>query len=347
MGMVMDMKGKGILALLAILIVLASAIPVYALGSERGNGGQNQTAPASSASNASMNATGLERAAQNLLKIVDRLANYTASMISNAAPNNETMALYTKAEELREEAHSEFQAGNYSASLKFSIMAMRDYRMVLASLLRSQTKEINRTMLMAKLEALRMSGYFKHVEMIIKAAEAKGLNVTQVEVLYNETREAYRKVLQDVMNNNSTALVEDLRTARTLRHELDMALTTLGRKYVHVNAGKIAMAFDKVITVQIKILQMMKYLPNVNASLIDNVTSQLLQLRENVTKLVREGKYFEALQLIKSSLLKLRSVAMQLHWIRKGHWIKFPVRGPGRPHNWGHGQGHGQGGGRH
>jgi len=332
---------KGIPALLAVFIILASAIPVYAVGSGRSNGGQDQSA--SSAANATMNTTGLERAAQNLLKIVDRLANYTASMISNAAPDNETMALYTKAEELREKAHSEFQAGNYSASLRFSIMAMRDYRMVLASLFRGQTKEINRTMLIAKLESLRMNSYFKHVEMIIKAAEAKGLNVTQVEALYNETREAYKKVLQDVMSNNSTALVEDLRTARTLRHELDTALVTLGRQYVHVNAGKIAMVFDRVITIQIKILQRMKNLPNVNASLIDNVTSQLLQLRENVTKLVQEGKYFEALQLIKSSLLKLRSVAMRLHWIRKGHWVKFPVRGPGRPHDWGHRHG----GGRH
>jgi len=324
-----------------ILIMAMAVVPVYALAGNASDA-QNRDERGTGANvtmNVTMNATGLERASESLLHIVDRLANYTEGVIVNSTNvSNETIALFNRAQELREEAWALYNNGSYREALHMAIMAMRDYKRVLVSIRCGfeveQGRPDNETI--AKVEALRMRGYFLHVKMLINAAGARGLNVTNVEELYNETRDAYKKVMVDAMNGNATALREDLPKARELRKELDQAVKGLMGQFVMKHAHGIAAAFTWKLDMQIRALERLQNIPGVNTSAIQNLTRQLSQLRQNVTELIKEGKIREALQLVKTSLPDIRTAAFRLRWVQKHEGMYWPVHG-GR----GRGNGHG------
>ncbi len=337
--------GRKALVVGIILIMTMAVVPVYALAGNSSNDqnegehGAAANVTANTTTNVTMNATGLKMASENLLRIVDRLANYTGGIMANSTNvSNETVALFNHAQELRKEAWALYNNGSYREALHTAIMAMRDYKRVLVSIRRGSEVEQERpdNATIAKVEALRMKGYFLHVEMLINAAKVRGLNVTNVEELYNETRDAYKKVMVDAMNGNATALREDLPKARELRKELDLAIKGLMGQFVMKHAHGIAAAFTWKLNMQIRALERLQNIPGVNTSAIQNLTRQLSQLRQNVTELVKEGKIKEALQLIKTSLPDIRTAAFRLRWIQKHEGTYWPVHG-GR----GRGNGHG------
>jgi DNA-binding transcriptional MerR regulator len=336
------MMGRRTLAVGIILIMTMAVVPVYALAGNAGsqNGGEHGTV-ANVTTNVTLNATGLQRASGVLLRIVDRLANYTAALMANSTNvSNETVTLFKNAEELRKEAWSLYNNGSYKEALHTAIVAMKDYKRVIVSIKCGPEVERERpdNATIAKVEALRMRGYFIHVGMLIKAAKAQGLNVTKVEELYNETREAYKKVVVDAMSGNATALREDLPKARELKEELDQAIRELMRQFVMKHAHGIANAFTWKLNMQIWALKRLQNFSGVNVSAIQNLTQQLIQLRQNVTELIREGKIKEALQLIRTSLPNIRMAAFRLRWIQKHEGMYWPVH---------HGRGHGTGHGHH
>lgn len=331
---------RGVVFGIVVLLTLA-LIPAYAVAGEGANGedegGINNATNTST--NVTVNATGLQKAAENLLRIVDRLANYTSSLMANATNvTNETLEAFNNAEELREEAWALYNNGSYKEALHKAIEAMRAYKAVIRAIRTGEEPEMPSNETIAKVEALRMNGYFRHVELLIRVAKMRGANVTEIEELLNQTREAYKKVVIDAMNGNSTALKEDLKTARELKRQLDEAIRELGKEFLKIRGRGIVMAFEKTLEMQIRALQRLQNVPGVNASVIQNITQQLMGLRQNVTELVREGKYMEAIALIKASTPKLKVVAMHLRWIEKKDEVRWPVWAPGR------GRGHGHGG---
>lgn len=324
---------KGIKAMLVMAILLISLVPVYTVSAA---GGTSSTAPQDSANvtvnfNVSENATRM--AAEVMLRNLERLQNYTASLINDTENVSEdVILLYERALNLTERAKALYENGSYKESLKTAILAMRAYREVILELKVGERHEV-RELVMAKVEALRMNGYFRHVELVIGAAQVNGIDVTNLTELYNETREAYRRVIIDVMSNNTTALREDLPRARELKMKLDLELRNLELKLAVKNAGKIARILDRKLEVQIMALQRLKRVPWINESAVENITAQLAQLRAQVNELVREGKYLEALHLMRDSVPRLVMSAFHLRWVKKKNTIYWPVHG-------GRGRGH-------
>ncbi|ASJ01145.1 hypothetical protein [Thermococcus gorgonarius] len=328
---------KGIKAILVMAMLVLSMVPAYTLaGAAEVTEGASMQASFNASVNVTVNATGLQKAAENLLKIVDRLANYTSGLIANVSNlTNETMEQFNRAEELRKEAWSLYNSGDYKGALETAIKAMRSYKIVIKEETSVETNETERkgpsNETIAKVEALRMNGYFRHAELIINAAKMRGINVTEVEELYNETREAYRKVVEDAMSGNSTALTEDLEKARELKKQLDEALRELGKEFLKVKGNSIASAFTFRVEMEIRALERLRNVQGINATLVEELRQQLVQLRENVTQLVREGKYLEAVKIIKEATPRLKLVAAHLRWIHKKDEMRWPVWRPGNP----------------
>ncbi|ASJ03447.1 hypothetical protein A3L09_09325 [Thermococcus profundus] len=330
---------KGIKAIFVMALLMLSLVPAYTVTAA--GGGTTITNPSqmnatvnttNESENVRVNATKI--AAEVMLLNLERLQNYTASLINGTQNvSEEVLALYEKALNLTAEARALYENGSYRESLKTSIIAMRVYKDVIRALKTGEAPEFVRELVAAKVEVLRMNGYFRHVEMLITAARAHGINVTNLTELYNETREAYKKVLIDVMSNNITALKEDLPRARELKMELDQELRDLELKFAIKNADRIAKVLDRRLQIQINALQKLKHLPWINESAVENVTQQLIQLRIEVNRLVSEGKYLEALHLIRASTPRLIISAVHLRWIKKKDTIYWPVhRGRGRGH---------------
>ncbi|NJF25642.1 hypothetical protein [Thermococcus sp. Bubb.Bath] len=333
------MVGRKVLVVGIVLIMTMAIVPAYALagntsGAQEKSGHGN--APNTTA-NVTMSVTALQRAAKDLLSIVDRLANYTSELMANSTNvSNETVELFKNAGELRTEAWALYYNGSYKEAIHTAIAAMRDYKRVLIMQAGKIEPVKPNNCTIARVEALRMRGYFLHVKMLIKTAEAQGLNVTKVEELYNATREAYKKVVVDAMSGNATALRTDLPRARELRGQLDQAIRGLMRQFVVEHAHGIANAFSRKLDMQIRALERLQNFTGANVSVIKNLTQQLIQLRQNVTELIREGKIKEALQLIKTSLPDIRMAAFRLRWIQKHEGMYWPVHYGG-----GRGVGHG------
>ena len=304
-----------------IILMVLSLVPVYTVTAE--SSGTDSSVVTNSTLNQSANATRV--AAEVMLRNLERLQNYTASLINGTENiSAETMELYERALNLTDEARTLYAEGRYRESLHTAILAMKAYRDVIRSIRLGTEPELIRERTMARIEAMRMHEYFEHVRMLIRAAEMHGLNVSNVTALLNQTRAAYLKVLQD-LRTNDTALGPDLERARELRKQLDMELERLQMQFAIKKADRIARAFDWRLEMMIRALERMRNVPGFNTTAIDNLTQELNQLRIRVDQLVREGKYVEALHLIKESTPKLIRSAVHLRWIHKDHRIYWPV----------------------
>ncbi len=324
-----------------VLLMVLSLVPAYAVtAGSSGNGSDSTGYMAANQTNRSTNAT--KAAAEVMLRNLERLQNYTTALLNETENvSAEVMELYERALNLTDEAKSLYSEGKYWESLHTSILAMKAYKDVIRGIRLGTEPEFVVEMRRAGVEAKRIQEYLKHVGILIRVAEMKGLNVSSVSELYNQTRLAYMKVLQDIRINNTTALSVDLEKARELRMKLDMELRNIQIQFAIRKADKIARAFDIRLEIMTRTLERIKRVPGVNETTIENITQELNQLRAKVDQLISEGKYFEALQLIKKATPKLVIGAIHLRWIQKDKTIYWPL---GRPHchpsremgHWGH-----------
>lgn len=319
---------KGVKAVWMMALLVLSFVPVYTV-----TAGETSTTTTSTSINQTLNASvnATQVAAEVMLRNLERLQNYTSTLINQTENVSEdVMETYEKALNLTEEAKALYENGSYKESLRTAILAMKAYRDVIRGIRTEEVPELVRERVMARIEAMRMMEYFKHVEMLINAARMHRLNVTNLTRLYNETYRAYRRVLDDVMTNNTTAMGPDLERARELRRQLDGELERLQMKFALKKADEIARAFDRRIQMMVMALQRLRNVPGTNNTIIDNMTRELNQLRIRVDQLVREGKYLGALHLIKEATPKLVKSAIHLRWIHKDHTIYWAVgRGTG------------------
>ena len=309
---------KGVKAIFVMALLVLSFVPFYTVSAGEASTTSTQTL------NAGVNAT--QVAAKVMLGNLERLRNYTSTLINQSGNvSEEVMNAYEKALNLTGEAKALYENGNYKESLRTAILAMRAYKEVIWSIRTGEAPELVRERVMERIEAARMIGYFKHVEMLINTARIQGLNVTNLTRLYTETRRAYGRVLEDVMANNTTAIGPDLTRARELRRQLDEELARVQIKLALKKADKIARVFDRRIQMMVITLQRLKNAPGINETVIDNMTRELNQLRIRVDQLILEGRYIEALHLIKGATPKLVKSAIHLRWIRKDHTIYWAI----------------------
>ncbi|NJD99399.1 hypothetical protein E3E26_06320 [Thermococcus sp. LS1] len=282
--------------------------------------------------------TSLQTAAYNLLIIVDNVANYTANMIadlnvSNVTLPNWTLEAYYQAETMRKEAWDLYYAGNYEGSINASMSALELYKEAVEELMDYYTDhqehqieeqyEYYELIMEAKEELNRAAEYFPYVEKVIKEAQAEGLNVTAVVELYNQTKEAYLVVAQDIANTdgNITKLENDLDYAEELMDKLEDAVEELTEQIVDAKAEEISYAFMEKLQEQMKLMQeLMAMLQNstiINATYLAEDFAELQMMYEQFTQLVESGQYEEALDMLHDINEELKDIVDETKEIEK------------------------------
>ena len=333
------MMGRKLKVGFIILLLVLSLVPAYTVIAEDmdSDGNDTDTGDTSAANNTtvieenvtnpSVNATSV--AAEVLLRNLERLQNYTSSLINGTEDvGTEVLGLYEQALNLTEEAKALYEEGEYKESLHTSILAMKTYKEVIRGIRFSTKPEREMEMERVRVEARRTLQYLKHVEALIRAAERKGVDVSNVTELYNQTRLAYTKLLENAEANNTTAINAALEEARALKTQLEMELRNLHKQFAAENAEKMARAFETRLEVIEKALERMKKRPGVNETDIENVTQELDQLKAQLEQLISEGKYSEVLRLIKEAMPELKRAALHLNWIEKDEKTQTPAGGP-------------------
>ncbi len=254
--------------------------------------------------------------AYNLLVILDKVANYTASLMaelnaSNVTISNYTLDLYSQAEAARARAWELYNAGNYSESINASMNALYLYKEVIEELTEyyeehkekemEEEHEYYETIMDAREELHRAAEYFPYVEKVIEEAKVEGLNVTYVMELYNETKAAYMVVAQDLAGGNITALKADLEYAEELMDRLEDAVEELQEQIVTAKADEISQAFMEKLQEQMRLMQkLMAMLGNstINATYLQENLMELQTMYEGFNALVESGQYEEALDML-------------------------------------------------
>lgn len=231
--------------------------------------------------------------AQKLIDNLKRLAEVTEAKV----PENMTNSTYlTLAEEHYNKALSEFQAGNYNASMVDALMAMHYYRLVLSEIGAPMKGAGANVEAQFRAQVERTRAYLRYAERLINVAGEKGLNVTEARELYNETLEAFKLVMEDVRSGNMTKAREDYEVALQKKAELDSALKELRLQMLHQNAEQVVERFlvkgERAIQLANRTLS-----ENPNPELNETYTA-FLELYTSVKTLADEGRWDEALNLI-------------------------------------------------
>jgi hypothetical protein len=179
--------------------------------------------------------------ATHIISTLDRLHNITSRIIerANISENSTVFEHYQKAEEYREVALQDYQNGDYEGAIANGILAMRHYKAILERVrnVRNEAKE------RLQGEFKRMRGYFRAAEETIKKAQEEGIDVGDAPQLLNQTKEAYRQVMEDIRKRDMNKAREDLDVARELKKKLDEKLVKIRKELACANADKIVNAF--------------------------------------------------------------------------------------------------------
>ena len=325
----MESKMRAIMAILiGILIPVSTAAWSMALTS---NTTATTTLPTNSSATTNTSANvSLQVQAYNLLVIVDGVANYTSTLISNLEASNVTipasiLANYTEAEDLRAQAWSYYSAGFYNKSIETSLLALETYKGVVQSLtayISSGPTNNTYAALIAEAKAAlhRAASYFPYAEKVIIKAQKDGLNVTAVQSLYEQTKEAYMKLAEDIANGDYTNLEADLKNAEELMDKLQEEIQELNNEIANVEAEKIAHAFMKKLEEQMMATEhLMMQLGNSSEelSMLNKNLAQLQLIYSQFEEMVKNGEYNKALQIMEDANKKLKSVVESNKEVRK------------------------------
>ncbi|WP_456368192.1 hypothetical protein [Thermococcus sp.] len=284
-----------------------------------------------------------------LLKVVDRLSNYTQALINGSANvSNETLVMYQKANELRKRAWEAYNAGNYSIAAGYAISAMRLYKRVIMTLNKERREEIEvaggelqgkwKLRNMARIQLQMAVQELRYAEIIMRR-----MNVTPEFVeAYKQTKEMVEKVRQDLVSGNFTLLREDLPKLIQARTELHRQILLSTSREFKVRAFKAVRKQIRIFDVLLPKLLVMNV--TLNGTLSDDIR-ELMSIREELQKAMKEGNVDKVVELLKELHEKLREIKRKIRMERKlGVLPKRPVvPGSSTGHESGHEGRHGQG----
>ncbi|WP_156471220.1 intermediate filament family protein [Thermococcus peptonophilus] len=297
-----------------------------------GTGGGSNDGILQAGVNATANTT-LQERAYNMLTILDRVANYTQDLINNSSTvDNETMNLYAQAESLRMSAWAAYNAGNYSEAITTAMSAMEAYELVIERVVPSGDMQQmnssmgNQALYWASVELQRAKEYLAYAAEIIDEASKLGIDTTQASQLYNQTAEAYSRVEADIKNGDMTSLRSDMRTAESLRMQLEMAVERLVREILSASAGDIAETFTKKLEAELnRTAELMALMESVigNSSADDPRASMMMRMIEMrkaelqnmlamVQRLIDAGRYEMALRMVREINLELEEAISEI-----------------------------------
>ena len=229
---------KGIAMALALLLV-GSMVPL-------GLAETNTTNTTGTYTGALDNSTREMVIAQNLIEKLQKLSSFTEDKIEpikDKLPENSTILKnYELAEEYKEKALSEYSAGDYYNSILDSLTAMHYYKLALSAL-KEGAKRVQDLKERIRLEIERMRDYFRFVEKTINLAESQGIDVSNLTALYNETKAAYKVVLDDLKAGDYEKAKADYEVAKQKKALLDEELRKVREELAYANADKIVKDF--------------------------------------------------------------------------------------------------------
>ncbi|GAB6102257.1 hypothetical protein JCM16138_14800 [Thermococcus atlanticus] len=261
------------------------------------------------------NSTREEVIAGQLINQLQRLSKFAENRIGpikdKLPENSSILEDYQKAEEYKAKAVNEYGSGDYYNSILDSLTAMHFYKAALIQLKEGRKKAENIREHM-RAETARMMEYFKMVGKTIRIAQKQGIDVSNLTVLYNETRSAYRLVLDDLKAKNFEKAKEDLAAAREKKAELDSELKKVRRELAYKNADKIVREFlvrgEKGMELAQKAIKNANE-RGYNTTELQRRLNAFKSVYEEVKNLADEGKWGDALKVMNEN----RKTIMDFH----------------------------------
>ncbi|MFA4700272.1 hypothetical protein [Pyrococcus kukulkanii] len=233
--------------------------------------------------------------ATSLIKNLERLSKFVKDKVEPIKDklNNATLENYEIAENYKEEAINAYDAGDYEKAVTYSLLAMRHYKAVLSSLREAKSRYQD-----LRFEVERTLEYFRFVNRTIALAQEEGIDVSNLTKLFNETKEAYKAVLEDIKAKDYEKAREDLKVAREKKVQLDEELRKIRRELTYANADKIVRIFldrgEKSIEIVERVINSGH--PELNATL-----TAFKEVYEEVKSLADQDKWQDALKVIEEN----------------------------------------------
>ncbi|ASJ09092.1 hypothetical protein A3L11_07560 [Thermococcus siculi] len=308
------------LALALVILLLGSAIP---LGLADTNGTANVTG---SYTGVLDNSTREMVIASNLIEKLQRLSKFAEEKIEpikdRLPENSSILENYGLAEEFKDKAIEEYEAGDYYNSILDSLTAMHYYRVALSQLKEGKEK-VQETREHIRMETERLRGYFRFVEKTIGMAENQGIDVGNLTRLYNETKEAYETVLEDLKAGDYEKARADLEVAREKKALLDEELKRVREELAYANADKIVKEFlergEKGIEIAQKAIQLGEE-KGYNTTELQERLDAFTAVYDQVKVLADDGQWEEALNVMKENRETIGDFHRAIEFImRKAH----------------------------
>ncbi|ASJ10765.1 hypothetical protein A3L12_05365 [Thermococcus sp. P6] len=292
------MNGMKAFAMALAVLLVGSLVP---LGLAEANGEANDTeAYTGVLDNATREALIAERLVENLQKL-SRFAEDKIEGLKDKLPENSTILThYNMAEEYKERAVEEYNAGDYYNSILDSLTAMHHYRVALSAI-REAGEKVQDARERLRMGIERTTEYFRFVEKTIKMAENQGIDVSNLTALYNETKAAYKAVLDDLKAGDYEKAKEDYEVAEEKKALLDEELRKVREQLAYANADKIVRDFLDKGEKGIEIVEKAIEAGEENGQNVTELQEKLdafSEVYEQVKALADEGKWEEALSVM-------------------------------------------------
>ncbi|ASI98138.1 hypothetical protein [Thermococcus celer] len=264
------------------------------------------------------NATQEQVIARHIVDVLTKLSTITENIMGNTTlpENSSILQHYELAEQYRDSAMNAYESGDYYTTILDGLTAMHHYKVVLESLRKGKENLRDRFFE----EARRMGEYFKMAEHIINAAQKQGIDVGNAPELLNETREAYRAVLDDIKEKDFAKAREDLQAAREKKAALDEQLRDLKEQLAYENAEEVVKVFLNKTQRGIEIAEKAIELWNergADVSKLENLTERVKAIYDEVNGLAGEEKWEDALGVIQENGATLREFSKAVSFIQR------------------------------
>ncbi|NJE42217.1 hypothetical protein E3E32_03135 [Thermococcus sp. GR6] len=260
--------------------------------------------------------------AEQLINQLQRLSKFAEDKIEpikdKLPENSSILANYETAEEYKDRAISEYEAGDYYNSILDSLTAMHYYKLAL-SRLQEAADRIQDLRERIRIETERMMEYFQMVEKTIRFAQNRGIDVSNLTRLYNETKEAYKLVLDDLKAGDIEKARADYKAAREKKALLDEELRKVREKLAYANADKIVQEFlikgEKGIEIAQQAIEKAQK-NGYNVTELQERLDAFVAVYNEVKALADEGKWEEALKVMDENKETIREFQKAVEFTR-------------------------------
>ncbi|AIF69040.1 hypothetical protein PAP_03100 [Palaeococcus pacificus DY20341] len=289
-----------------VLLLVGSVIPAgIALADE--NGTQSLEEYSLSLDNSTQEEIIAERLINQLTRISELTESHIEKIRDKLPENSTILENYETAEAYKEKAIQEYEAEDYYNSILDSLTSMHYYKIVLTQL-KEGKERIDELRDRLPEEIKRMQEYFGVVERTIRIAENQGIDVSNLTLLYNETKDAYKQVLDDLKAKDFEKAKEDLEIAKEKKAALDEELMKVREELAYMNADKIVKDFliktEKGITFAERVIEEAKN-RGIDTSEAEAKLEEIKVVYEEVKGLAAEEKWEDALDVIKENRGKI------------------------------------------